>query len=156
MIARKNGAPSMDVMAPTGSADPLPMLLESVSAASKSILPVSADAGMEKRWSCPRILFVTWGHMIPTNPMVPRNDTHTAVISEAMSMDRNLSLFTFTPILFAAESPERTAFCLQLVMIKKMSPATTTDAMIISVLYVARPRSPKFQITAAESPTSVA
>ena len=72
--------------------------------------------------------------MIPTNPIIPRNETQTAVIIDAMSMDTNLRVFTLTPILFAAASPVSSAFSLQLVMIKTVSPTTTTMAMIISVL----------------------
>ena len=35
-------------------------------------------------------------------------------------------------------------------------PTATVTAMMASVLYVARPRSPKLHTTAADSPTSVA
>ena len=45
MIVRKNGAPSSDVIAPTGSALPLPNERESASAQRRSRLPRSADAG---------------------------------------------------------------------------------------------------------------
>lgn len=41
----------MDVMAPTGNAEPFPILLESVSASKSNILPASADAGMDTLWS---------------------------------------------------------------------------------------------------------
>ena len=47
MIVIKNGAPSRDVMAPTGRADPLPILLEQVSARSKRRLPPRRDTGIE-------------------------------------------------------------------------------------------------------------
>jgi hypothetical protein len=49
MIARKKGAPSSDVMAPTGRAEPLPRLREAVSASSRRMLPLRAEAGMETR-----------------------------------------------------------------------------------------------------------
>ena len=49
MMAIKKGAPKSDVIAPTGSAEPLPRLRESVSAASSSKLPQSAEAGMDRR-----------------------------------------------------------------------------------------------------------
>ena len=47
MTATKKGAPSREVIAPTGSAEPLPILRESVSASRSSRLPQSAETGME-------------------------------------------------------------------------------------------------------------
>lgn len=47
IIATKKGAPSSEVMAPTGRAEPFPMLLDIVSANKSKRLPVSADTGME-------------------------------------------------------------------------------------------------------------
>ena len=49
MMARKKGAPSRDVIAPTGRAEPLPMLRERVSASRSSTLPLRAEAGTEMR-----------------------------------------------------------------------------------------------------------
>ena len=47
IMAAKNGAPSRVVIAPTGSAEPPPILRESVSAISRRRLPLSMDAGVE-------------------------------------------------------------------------------------------------------------
>ena len=47
MIATKKGAPSSEVMAPTGRAEPFPILLDIVSANKSKRLPISADTGME-------------------------------------------------------------------------------------------------------------
>ena len=49
MMVRKNGAPSREVMAPTGSAEPLPRLRDSRSASSSNRLPLRAEAGMDQR-----------------------------------------------------------------------------------------------------------
>ena len=49
MIARKKGAPSSEVIAPTGRAEPLPRLRESVSASRRRMLPLSAEAGIDTR-----------------------------------------------------------------------------------------------------------
>jgi predicted ATP-dependent protease len=49
MMDRKKGAPSKDVMAPTGSAEPPPMERDRVSAKSSSKLPVSAVTGRKIR-----------------------------------------------------------------------------------------------------------
>ena len=46
--------------------------------------------------------------------------------------------------------------CLDAALADSTVPAVTTTSMIQSVWQVARPRSPKLQITAAERPTSVA
>ena len=94
--------------------------------------------------------------MIPTKPMMPRNDTHTAVMTEAVSMEAKRSRSTCTPMLFAAASPDSSALNFQAIRPKNSNPRITTTAMIRSVRYVARPRSPNVQMTAAESPTSVA
>ena len=42
-------APSSDVMAPTGKAEPFPRQREAVSARSRRMLPLRADAGIEIR-----------------------------------------------------------------------------------------------------------
>ena len=42
---------------------------------------------------------------MPTKPMTPRNDTHTAVIKEAVSSETNRSRGTLTPMLQAASPP---------------------------------------------------
>ena len=46
MMATKKGAPSKEVIAPTGKAEPLPKLLDRVSANSSSKLPLRQDTGM--------------------------------------------------------------------------------------------------------------
>ena len=94
--------------------------------------------------------------MIPTKPIIPRNDTHTAVMSDASSRDTHRSSATFTPMLPAASPPLSSALYRQASAAKTVMPAAVTASMIQSARYVARPRSPKLQITAAESPTSVA
>ena len=94
--------------------------------------------------------------MIPTKPIIPRNDTHTAVMSDASSRDTHRSSATFTPMLPAASPPLSSALYRQASAAKTAIPAAVTASMIQSARYVARPRSPKLQITAAESPTSVA
>ena len=48
-MVRKNGAPSREVMAPTGSAEPLPRLRDSTSASSSRRLPLRAEAGIDQR-----------------------------------------------------------------------------------------------------------
>ena len=88
MIAIKNGAPSKDVIAPTGNAEPLPILRDNVSAMRSKRLPLSADIGIANRWSCPNSFLVTCGHIIPTNPIIPKNDTHTAVIIDANNIEQ--------------------------------------------------------------------
>ena len=51
--------------------------------------------------------------MIPTKPIMPRNDTQTAVMRDAASMEKKRSRSTETPMLFAAASPESSAFSRQ-------------------------------------------
>ena len=51
MMVRKKGAPSREVMAPTGRAEPLPRLRDRVSAKSSSRLPERTVTGMVTRWS---------------------------------------------------------------------------------------------------------
>ena len=56
--------------------------------------------------------FVICGQIIPTKPIIPRNDTHTATITELRSSDMNLNNSTFTPTLLAATSPLSSALYL--------------------------------------------
>ena len=56
----------MEVIAPTGMAEPLPMLLDIVSAIKRRILPKSAEAGIDTLWSFPSSFLDTCGQMIPT------------------------------------------------------------------------------------------
>ena len=100
--------------------------------------------------------FIVCGQMMPTKPMMPRNDTQTAVIIEARSREKKRSLSTFTPIVRAAASPLKSALYRHDMRMKKTEPTATTASMMRSFVYVARPRSPKLQMTAAERPTSVA
>ncbi len=70
---------------------------------------------------------------MPTKPMMPRKDTHTAVITEASSMETKRSLSTATPMLLAAASPLKRALNCQLISVKNNSPASTVTAMMQSV-----------------------
>ena len=92
-------------MTPTGNAEPLPRHRLTASAASSSALPHSAAAGSAQRWSCPTRRFTAWGQMMPTKPIMPKNDTHTAVMRDASSSDTHRSSGTFTPMLPAASPP---------------------------------------------------
>ena len=94
--------------------------------------------------------------MTPTKPMMPRLDTHAAVISEASSSEKKRRRETFTPMLPAAASPLKRALYRHASAENTASPGAAAQSMRRSVLYVARPRSPKFHTTAAERPTSVA
>lgn len=98
----------------------------------------------------------TCGQMMPTKPMMPRLDTHAAVISEASSSEKKRRRETFTPMLPAAASPLKRALYRHASAENTASPGAAAQSMRRSVLYVARPRSPKFHTTAAERPTSVA
>ena len=111
---------------------------------------------MEMRWSCPSVRLTTCGQMMPTKPMTPRKETATAVRSDEIRSEKKRSRSTWIPIAAADASPERSALYRQLMSRKKMKPARVTMSRIRSVLYVARPRSPNVQTTAAEMPTSVA
>ena len=50
-MAMQKGAPSKLVIAPTGRAEPLPMLRDRVSARSRRRLPMRQDTGSVTRWS---------------------------------------------------------------------------------------------------------
>ncbi len=54
---KKNGAPSSDVIAPTGKAVPPPILLAKVSEINSNKLPVIALVGRDTKWLLPSNLF---------------------------------------------------------------------------------------------------
>ena len=70
---------------------------------------------------------------MPTKPMMPRNDTHTAVISDDASRDTQRSSPTFTPMLPAASPPLSRALYRHASTENRTMPAAVTASMIRSV-----------------------
>ena len=66
--------------------------------------------------------------------MMPRLDTHAAVISEASSSEKNRSRDTFTPMLPAARSPLRSALYRHASAENTASPGAEAQSMRRSVL----------------------
>ena len=71
--------------------------------------------------------------MIPTKPIIPKNATHTAVISDAVSSDTHRSSVTFTPMLPAASPPLSSALYRHASTANTAIPAAVTASMIRSV-----------------------
>ena len=151
---KKNGAPIIDVIMPTGILLPLPIVLANISAIIKSIDPHKILAGINILWLWPKIFLAICGQTSPTKPIIPRCDTTLAQIREASSKDISLNLSTFTPCVFATSSPD--SIELYLLAIKKKNTIDTTNmvVMIKSIFKLALDKSPKDQIIAADKDTS--
>ena len=91
---RKRGAPKNEVMAPTGRTTGEMMVRAKVSEMRRRAAPVTAEAGMRKRWSVPMMRRIIWGAMRPMKPMMPMKETETAVMREAKNMLRKRTLST--------------------------------------------------------------
>lgn len=94
MMNTKNGMPISVVIAPIGI-EMSAMFISSLirrSAADSSSAPMTMDAGKSRRWSPPSSILARCGTISPTNPMMPTNDTQTAVRRDATSMETSLNL----------------------------------------------------------------
>ena len=87
IIAIKNGKPNKAVILPTGKDVPFPITLDSISASNNNKLPANNDDTSKYLWSFPIIFRQICGHIIPTNPMIPKKETQTAVISDENNKD---------------------------------------------------------------------
>ena len=133
MIARKNGAPSSDVIAPTGSAEPFPMLRE---AAGKRVRRKEQDAPRQRgrRNRQPVILSEQALDRMRTDD--PDKPDH-AEERHAHGGDERREQHGKEPQQIDVDA-EGLCGC------------------VAAEKRVARPRSPNVQMTAADSPTSVA
>ena len=100
--------------------------------------------------------FINCGAVSPTNPIMPRNDTVTDVMSDASNNDIIVMKRVFTPRVFAYAIPPDIAEKSQRFKKKNNVETATTINIIRSVLYDARPRSPKVQYTAEATCVSLA
>lgn len=81
-----NGAPIKEVSIPTGRTIGAIMLRASKSAANKNTPPNKAVAGIRNLSSLPIIRRTRCGTTSPTKAIIPKNDTATAVVIDAINM----------------------------------------------------------------------
>ena len=101
----KRGAPIKEVNMPTGNTMGERIVLARISDVSKNTPPNKAEAGIRNRSSLPVRRRTIWGTTSPTKAIIPKNETDTAVVSEAINIILILSFSTFTPKLLAVSSP---------------------------------------------------
>lgn len=108
----------MDVMIPMGSSDGATMHLARISERRRITAPSSIDVGIRLLCFAPTIRRAKCGDMSPTNPMIPQNDTTTAVKADAIAK----SSIRATP----ASKP------LDMAVLSSKSSISKTDALAIS------------------------
>lgn len=92
-------------MAPTGKDIPDTITLDIVSAISKIATPDRKLPGNKNLWLSPTNLFIICGAIKPINPIIPKNDTQTAVINDAKNKLTIDITPIFTPIVLAVSKP---------------------------------------------------
>ncbi len=109
-----NGPPKIDVIAPTGRVTPFITTLDKISAIKSKREPHNILDGIKYLWSFPITLFIICGAASPTKPITPKNETHKAVINDAINNEMHVKTSTRIPSDLASSVPPLKALYFQL------------------------------------------